>query len=165
MSRADSSTSSLRTITLTFLAIAEEELVKRPAFQCAQIRKGIPESHSTIFWAQLSIDHLKYMQEKKIPTQEKAESCLVSQNSDLTAQEDTTYYYLQEFISSLNENPTVCHRVGPCHRVGLSAVQVNSDVQRYNCNKHFGAVLDIYQYTQYTLMLHSVGKSLSCAIL
>ena len=53
------------------LAIAEEELVKRPAFLCAQIRKGIPESHRAIFWAQLSIDHLKYMQEKQRPTQEK----------------------------------------------------------------------------------------------
>ena len=118
------------------LAIAEEELVKRPAFLCAQIRKGIPESHRAIFWAQLSIDHLKYMQEKQRATQEKVVSCLVTQNSDLTAQEDTTYYYLQEFISSLNENHLVKFLLfvtGSVHQPSKITVMFNATAGVMRC--------------------------------
>ncbi|KAI0211883.1 hypothetical protein LSAT2_003250 [Lamellibrachia satsuma] len=49
------------------ISIAEEELMKRRVFLCAQVRKGVPEPHRAVFWALLSIDHLKYLKEKQMP--------------------------------------------------------------------------------------------------
>lgn len=91
------------TIKQQLFAIADQELVQKPQRLCTQMRKGIPNCHLQGFWGQLSVDHLSYMLHKQRPTAEKVACCLVSAEENITNAEDTAFYYLKEYISSMSE--------------------------------------------------------------
>ncbi len=83
------------------LDIAEEELVRKPAPLVQCMKNGIPESHLEAFWDTLTIENLKSMLMAQKPTAEKVLEVMTTDPEDLTDQESTAFFYLQEFIRGL----------------------------------------------------------------
>jgi hypothetical protein len=86
------------------LTIAEQVMVQVPAPLCKQIRRGIPERHMDVFWAQLSIDHIRHLLLKQRPTPDKVADVIVSSVENINDAEETTLYYFKEFVGTLNQD-------------------------------------------------------------
>ena len=86
------------------IAIADQELVKKPAPLCSLIRKGIPSRHMEVFWQQLTIQHISHIILLQMPTPEKVHDALMTKVKDLSTAQEKVFYYLKEFVGTLQQD-------------------------------------------------------------
>ena len=86
------------------LAIAEQELVQKPAHLTSLMHQGIPLCHRDAFWKHLSVGHITELMQSQKPTPERVAAVIASDKDDLTAEEDRTMYFLKEFVATLDSD-------------------------------------------------------------
>ena len=84
------------------LAIAHQDLVKKPESLVSRMRAGIPASHMAAFWKRLSADDIAHILDAQRPTPEKVVDVITSPMDDMTGDQDRTLYFLKEFVAGLD---------------------------------------------------------------
>ena len=84
------------------LAIAHQDLVKKPGSLVSKMREGIPPSHVAAFWKRLSADDIAHVLEAQRPTPEKVVNVIMSSIGDMTDDQERTLYFLKEFVAGLD---------------------------------------------------------------
>lgn len=89
-------------ITDQIKAIAEEKMLKAPSRFYQLMKQGLPSHHMETFWSQLTLDHLTHIYQVQRPTVPGVLSALKTQQEDLRPEEETVFYYLQDYVRSLD---------------------------------------------------------------
>ncbi|KAK1172507.1 hypothetical protein AOXY_G5102 [Acipenser oxyrinchus oxyrinchus] len=84
--------------------VAQNELVIKPMFLNCFIRQAIPESHMRAFWSQLDTDLISYLYWQEMPTADRVLQCITTSENDLKPEEEVAYYYLRDFIKSVDQD-------------------------------------------------------------
>ena len=86
------------------MAIATNIFVTKPQPILCLMRQGIPESHVEIFWGQLTISDLSSLIETQRPSPDKVAASLKTEVADLRPAESAVYYFLIQFVRSLQSD-------------------------------------------------------------
>ncbi|XP_067660955.1 uncharacterized protein [Haliotis asinina] len=83
--------------------IAQKELLDTPRPLYEDMRRGIPSSHMSSFWAQLTIDELSALITSQRPTPTKVVDCILAEGEYIRPEEEKVLYFLKQFVRGLDQ--------------------------------------------------------------
>lgn len=84
------------------VSIANNIFVVKPEQFISQMRKGIPATYMDTLWRNITSDDLNCMIEGQRPTPENVAATLKTSSDDLRPGESAVFYYVGQFVRSLN---------------------------------------------------------------
>ncbi|KAK3601252.1 hypothetical protein CHS0354_040431 [Potamilus streckersoni] len=93
-----------KTLRQHVINLAQNELCIKPKFFCENMRKGIPQKHMTIFWMQMTLEHLGHLYEAFLISAENIWPKIRCETWPLrNLNEIRVYGYLSDLIQDLEE--------------------------------------------------------------